>query len=179
MTEKQNSVKTCTKSPKKETLSIYGNRCSFDQKRKGCPYKAGMNQLKSSKSSNLLLCIIILQISFPTTATRFFQLRTYPTTGEVSHQYLLTIRIQCTNLSKSNKFFLHKKRCAATIKTQVSPYDPTKLAIHSILRPEDDLISKCGQNFTKTISLVDIVHFIDEEDIVTYEEFDFGITFYP
>ena len=116
MTEKQNSVKTCSKSPKKETLSIYGNRCSFDQKRKGCPYKAGMNQLKSSKSSNLLLCIIIFQISFPTTATRFFQLRTYPTTGEVSHQYLLTIRIQCTTLSKLNKFFLHKKRCAATIK---------------------------------------------------------------
>ena len=34
MTEKQNSVKTCTKSPKKETPSIYGNRCSFDQKGK-------------------------------------------------------------------------------------------------------------------------------------------------
>ena len=42
--EKQNSVKTCTKSPKKETHSIYGNRCSFDQKRKGCPYKAGVNR---------------------------------------------------------------------------------------------------------------------------------------
>ena len=33
MTEKQNNVKTFTKSPKKETLSLYGNRCSFDQKR--------------------------------------------------------------------------------------------------------------------------------------------------
>ena len=34
MTEKQNSVKTRIKSPKKETPSIYGNRCSFDQKGK-------------------------------------------------------------------------------------------------------------------------------------------------
>ena len=116
MTEKQNSVKICTQSPKKETPSIYGNRRSFYQKRKGCPYKAGMHQLKSYKSSNLLLCKIILWISFPTTATRFFQLRTYPTTGEVSHQYLLTIRFQCSNLSKLNNFSLYKKRCAATIK---------------------------------------------------------------
>ena len=55
MTEKQNGVKTCTKSPKRETPPIYGSRCSFDQKRKGCPYKAGMNRLESYKSSNLLL----------------------------------------------------------------------------------------------------------------------------
>ena len=116
MTEKQISVKTCTKSTKKETPSINGNRCSLDQKRKGCPYKACMNRLKSYKSSNLLLCKIILQISFPPTATRFFQLRTYPTTGEISHQYLLTIRIQCSNLSKLNNFSLYKKQCAATIK---------------------------------------------------------------
>ena len=34
-------------------------------------------------------------------------------------------------------------------KTQVSPYDPTKLAIHSILRPEDDQIPNCGQNFRR------------------------------
>ena len=63
-------------------------------------------------------------------------------------------------------------------KTQVSPYDPTKLAIHSILRPEDNFISNCGQNFKKTISFDDIVHFIGEEDIVTYEDFDCGFTFY-
>ena len=55
MTEKQNSVKTYNKSPKKEIPPIYGNRCSFNQKRKGCPYKAVDNQLKSYKSSNLLL----------------------------------------------------------------------------------------------------------------------------
>ena len=64
-------------------------------------------------------------------------------------------------------------------KTQVSPYDPTKLAIHSILRPEDDLISNCGQNFKKTVSFDDFVHFIDEEDVVAYEDFDCAITFYP
>ena len=63
-------------------------------------------------------------------------------------------------------------------KTQVSPYDPTKLAIHSILRPEDDLISNCGQKFKKTVSFDDIVHFNDEEDNVTYENFDSGISFY-
>ena len=62
--------------------------------------------------------------------------------------------------------------------TQVSPYDPTKLAIHSILRPEDDILSNCGQNFKKTVSFDDIVHFIDEENIVTYEDLDCGITFY-
>ena len=55
MTEKQNGVKTCTKSPKKETLPIYGNRSSFDQKGKHCRYKAGINRVESYKSSNLLL----------------------------------------------------------------------------------------------------------------------------
>ena len=116
MTGKENSVKTCTKSPKRETYFIYGNRCSLDQKRKGCPYKIGMNLLKSYRSSNLLLCKSILQISFPTTATRFFHLQTYPTTGEVFHQYLLMIRYQCSILSKLNNFSPYKKRCAATIK---------------------------------------------------------------
>ena len=64
-------------------------------------------------------------------------------------------------------------------KTQISPYDLTKLAIHSILRPEDDLISNCGQNLKKTVSFDKNVHFIDEEDIVTYEDFDCGFTFNP
>ena len=63
--------------------------------------------------------------------------------------------------------------------TQVSAYDPTKLAIHSILRPEDDLISNCGQNFKMTVSFDGIVHFIDEDNIVTYVDFPFGFTFYP
>ena len=63
-------------------------------------------------------------------------------------------------------------------KTQVSPDDLRKLAIHSTLRSEGDLISNCGRNFKKTVSFDDIVHFIDEEDIVTYEDFACGITFY-
>ena len=64
-------------------------------------------------------------------------------------------------------------------KTQFSPYDPKKLAIHSILRPENVLNSNFGQNFEKTVSFDDIVHFIDEEDVVAYEDFDCAITFYP
>ena len=51
-------------------------------------------------------------------------------------------------------------------KNQVSPYDPTKLAIHFLLR----LISNFGQNFKKTVSFDDTVHFIDEESITFYTE---------
>ena len=65
-------------------------------------------------------------------------------------------------------------------KTQVSPYVPTKLAIQSFLRPEGDPISNCGQNFEKeNFFFGDIVHFIDEENIVTYVDFGCGIPFYP
>ena len=64
-------------------------------------------------------------------------------------------------------------------KSGLSPYDPTKLAIHSILRLEDDLISNFGPNFKKTVSFDDVVHFIDEENVVTYVDFDCGITFFP
>ena len=61
----------------------------------------------------------------------------------------------------------------------ISPYDPTKLAIHSILRPEDDLISNCGPNVKKTVRFDDVVHFIDEENMRTYVDFDCGFTFFP
>ena len=64
-------------------------------------------------------------------------------------------------------------------KSGLSFYDPTKLAIHSILRLEDDLISNFGPNIIKTVSSDDVVHFIDEENIVTYVDFDCGITFLP
>ena len=64
-------------------------------------------------------------------------------------------------------------------KTQFSPHDPAKLAIYSNLRPQDDVLSNCGQNFKKTVSFVDIVHFVDAENIVTYVDFDCGVTFYP
>ena len=61
----------------------------------------------------------------------------------------------------------------------LSPYDPTKLAIHSILRSEDDLISNCGPNVKKTVSFDDVVHFIDDENMVSYVDFDCHITFFP
>ena len=64
-------------------------------------------------------------------------------------------------------------------KSGLSPYDPTKLAIHSILRLKDDLISNCGPNVNKTVSFDDVVHFIDQENIVTYADLDCGITFLP
>ena len=87
MTEKQNSVKTCTKSPKRETPPIYGNRCSFNQKRKSCPYKAGMKRLKSYKSSNLLLWKLILEKS-STAATnvpnRWWNFSTIPAYDQIS-----------------------------------------------------------------------------------------------
>ena len=59
----------------------------------------------------------------------------------------------------------------------LSPYDPTKLAIYSFLRPEDDLISNCSPNVKKTVSFDDVVHSIDEENIETYVDFDCGFTF--
>ena len=40
-------------------------------------------------------------------------------------------------------------------------------------------IVQIGQNFKKTVSFDDIVHFIDEENFLTYVDFDCGITFYP
>ena len=64
-------------------------------------------------------------------------------------------------------------------KSALCPYDPSKVAIYSIWRPEVDLISNCGPNVKKTVSFDDVVHFIDEENIVTYVVFDCGITFLP
>ena len=62
-------------------------------------------------------------------------------------------------------------------KTQVYPYDPPKLAICSFLRPEDDLISNCGQILKKTVSFDDILHFIDDENIVIRIDLDGAINF--
>ena len=64
-------------------------------------------------------------------------------------------------------------------KNQFYPYDPTKLAVRSILRPEDDFLSNFGWNFKRTVSFYDIVHFIDEENILNYGDLDCGIIFYP
>ena len=62
---------------------------------------------------------------------------------------------------------------------QEVPYDPAKLAIHSFLRLDVDLISNSGHIFKKTVSFEDIVPSINEENNVTYVDFDFGFTFYP
>ena len=62
-------------------------------------------------------------------------------------------------------------------KSVLSPHDPTKPAIHSILRPEDDLISNCGPILKKTVSFDDVVHFIDEENMAIYVDFHCGLTF--
>ena len=56
---------------------------------------------------------------------------------------------------------------------------PTKLAIHSFLRPEDDLISNGGPNVKKIVSFDDVVHLIDEEIMVIYVNFVCGNTFLP
>ena len=64
-------------------------------------------------------------------------------------------------------------------KSVLSPYDPTKLAIHSFLRPKDDLLSNCGPKVKKTVPFDDVVHFIDEENMMTYVDFDFSITSFP
>ena len=63
-------------------------------------------------------------------------------------------------------------------KTLDSPYDPRKVAIHSILPPEVKIISTPGQNFKNTVSFDCMVHFI-EENIVTNVDSNCGTTFYP
>ena len=64
-------------------------------------------------------------------------------------------------------------------KSGLFPHDHIKLAIHSFLRLKEDLISKCGPNVKKTVYFDDLVHFTDEKDIVTFVDFDCGITFLP
>ena len=54
-----------------------------------------------------------------------------------------------------------------------------KACISFYFCPEADRISKCGHTFKKTVSFDDIVHYIHEENIVTYVDFDKGISFYP
>ena len=74
--------------------------------------------------------------------------------------------------------FLHESMYSYN-KTQHFSYDPKKLAFNSISRPEVDLISCCVHNFKKTVSFDDMVHFVEEENIVNYVFFDCGATFYP
>ena len=46
------------------------------------------------------------------------------------------------------------------------------------MRPEDDFLSIGGPNVKKTVSFDDVVHFIDEENMVTYIDIVCGITFF-
>ena len=155
-----------------------GNRCSSDQK-KIVHIKLvwiGSNHKKAVTcySENSLFWKCSQQQK-----TRFFQLPTYPTTREFSHQYLLMIKTQCSILSKFHSIsFLHESMYKYN-KNQDSPYDPTKLAIHSLLRAEADSKSNCAHISKKTVSFDDIVNFIVEENILTYIDFDCGFTFNP
>ena len=107
------------------------------------------------------------------------QLPTYPTADEISQQYLPTIRFQYSTFVKIELLLLLQEAMYNYNKSVLSPYDPKKLAIHSNLRSEDDHISNCGPNLKKTVSFDDVVHFIDEQNVVTYVNFDCGITFFP
>ena len=114
MTEKQNSVKTCTKSPKREALPIYGNPCSFNQKRKSCPYKAGMKRLKSYKSSNLLLWKFIFKSLQQQQLAFCSYQRTQPLVKFLNNTCLRS-DFSTQPLSKLKNFYFCKKRCTTTI----------------------------------------------------------------
>ena len=107
------------------------------------------------------------------------QAPTYPTAGELSQQYLPTIRFQWSTFVEIEQIFPLQETMYKYNKPVLSPYDPTKLAIQSDLRPEDNLKSNCRPNNKMTLSFDDVVHFIDEENRVTYVDFDCGITFFP
>ena len=61
-------------------------------------------------------------------------------------------------------------------KNQETPYDPTNLEFDSILRPEVEPMRKCGANSNMIVSFDGMVRFIDEENILTYVDFDRGFT---
>ena len=89
-----------------------------------------------------------------------------PTTGETSHQYLATIRVQCSTFVEIELLFLLQETVCNYNTTQVSPYDPKKLTMFSILRPEDDFITNCRENFQKFVSFDEILDFLGEVNIV-------------
>ena len=53
------------------------------------------------------------------------------------------------NFVEIEKLFPLQEAIYSYNKTQVSTYDPTKFATYSILRPEDDLITKLWPEFQK------------------------------
>ena len=60
---------------------------------------------------------------------------------------------------------------------QESPYDLTKLAFNSFLRPEKDCLSKFAHYFKKTVPFEVMLHVTDEMNIVISVEFDLRILF--
>ena len=64
-------------------------------------------------------------------------------------------------------------------KNQETPYDPSKLAIHSILRPEVEPMRKCGDNSNMIVSFDGMVRSIDGENILTFVDFDCVFTLWP
>ena len=57
-------------------------------------------------------------------------------------------------------------------------YYREKLAIHSVVRSEVDLTSNCGDKLKKSVCFENIVHIIDEKNILIYLDFVCGVTFY-
>ena len=66
-------------------------------------------------------------------------------------------------------------------KSVLSPYGPTKLAIHSIFCVRKMILYLIVFRIwkKKSVSFDVVVHFIDEENMVTYVDFDCGIKFFP
>ena len=113
-----------------------------------------MEGLEEYKSTKLLLQKSILENSFSTTSTRFFQTSTYPNTGELSHQNLSAIRIQFSNFIESEHFsFLHETIHSHNW-TQDSLYDPAKLAIHLFCAPKLIFFSNFGHCRKTTVFLM-------------------------
>ena len=169
---------------KNETPPIYENCCSFDQKRNCCPLKASTIPLKSYESSNFLLWKILLEKSSSTTATRFFQ----------RNQILV---IFLTNTNRRSDFSAQPQRekfFNFGWNWITFPFAGNDVQLQENLSLSwwsyKDCISfyfasggwfyiKLWAKFQKSVSADDNVHFIDEENIVTYVDFDCGITFYP
>ena len=68
------------------------------------------------------------------------------------------------------------ERCTTTKKHKTLLIIWQNLRFFLFLRPEIDLIANYGQISKKTVSLYDVMHFIDKKNIVTHVDFDCGIT---
>ena len=137
-----------------------------------------MNSIWSYKNSNSVLWKNILRKSISATATRFLQQPTYLTAREISHQHLPTIRIHAQSLSELNNFSLCMKRCTTTIKPKI--LHPIQQSLQFILFCIHNMVFyQIVPRTSKRMFFKDIVHFIDEENIVTFVDFDCGSNFYP